>query len=231
MKWLFKWLLRIVLLLVILLALAVAAFFYRDAMLRSVMEERFRAQTGMEVKVGKVTSSIFSRAVTVQNLKLYNTAEFGGAPLLEIPELYLKCDSSALAQRHLRIELARVNVAQLNVVRNDAGQTNLFSLAGGLGLPGKSKRSPDIGGFTFDKIDVLNLSVGKVQFIDLKNPRKNREVRVNLENQIFKDVKSGEDLDTILFMIWLKSGGGPLSGCRPPSEEVQAVTGCAVSAS
>ena len=147
--------------------------------------------------------------MTIENLQLYNTAEFGGAPFLQIPELYIECDAAAFAQHKLRIKLARLNLAELCVVKNDSGQTNLFNIQRrleGLG-PNKNGFSELLGGFDFSGIDVLNLSVGKAKFIDLKDPKKNREVRVDLENQIFKNVRSNEDINTILFMIWLKSGG------------------------
>ena len=55
---------------------------------------------------------------------------------------------------------------------------------------------------------MLNLSVGKANFIDLKEAGNNREIRVDLQNQIFKNVKSDADVYGILFMIWLRSGGG-----------------------
>jgi len=197
------------LLVIVLVGLMAAAFIYRDSVFRSVAENRIRAQSGMDVKIGKFSSSIFSRAVTIENLRLYNTAEFGGAPFLQIPELYIECDAAAFAQRKLRIKLARLNLAELCVVKNDAGQTNLFSIRNQLEGHGTNKNafSELLGGFDFSGIEVLNLSIGKVKFVDLKDAKKNREVRVNLENQIFKNVKSNEDIDTILFMIWLRSGG------------------------
>ena len=209
MKWLFKWFLRLALLVVVLIGAAVALFIYRDSMFRSVVENRIRTQTGMDVKIGKFSSSVFSHTITIENLQLYNTAEFGGAPFLQIPELYIECDPVAFAQRKLRIKLARLNLAELCVVKNDAGQTNLFSVRTQLDHRDIKKNSLSelLGGFDFGGIEVLNLSVGKAKFIDLKDSKKNREMRVDLQNQIFKNVKSNEDLDTILFLVWLKSGG------------------------
>lgn len=206
MKWLIKWVLRLIFLSAVLVVLVLV---FKDSALRFVVENRIRSQSGMDVKIGKFSSSLFSPDFTIENLKLYNTIEFGGAPFLDIAELHIECDRLAFARRKLRVKFVRLNLAELDVVKNEAGQTNLFSIKNQLEGRGANKNgwSEMFGGFAFEGIEVLNLSVGKARFIDLKDAKKSREVRVDLQNQIFKNVKSNEDIDTILFMIWLRSGG------------------------
>ena len=206
MRWLIKWLLRLILLVVVLVVLLLV---FKDSMLRVVAENRIRRQTGMEVKIGKFSSGIFSPVVTIENLKLYNTAEFGGTLFLDIPELHLELDPLALAQRKLRITLARLNLAELDVVKNEAGQTNISGIKNKLDA-GSSKTNGFqgfLGNLKFDGIEVLNLSLGKAEFIDLKDSKNNRELHLDLQNQIFKNVKSDADVYGILFMVWLRSGG------------------------
>jgi uncharacterized protein involved in outer membrane biogenesis len=205
-KRLFKWLLRLVLLVVMLVVLVLV---FKDSMLRVAAENRIRAQTGMDVKIGKFSSGIFSPVVTIENLKLYNTAEFGGTLFLNIPELHIELDSIALAQRKLRITLVRLNLAELDIVKNEAGQTNIFRIKNKVQGGGSKKNGLQeaLGNFQFDGIDVLNLSLGKARFIDLKDAKNNREIRVELQNQIFKNVKSDADVYGILFLVWLRSGG------------------------
>jgi hypothetical protein len=207
MKRLFKWILRLILLVVVLVVLALV---FKDSMLCIAAEHRLRAQTGMDVKIGKFSSGIFSPVVTIENLRIYNTAEFGGTPFLNIPELHIELDSIALAQRKLRITLVRLNLAELDIVRNEAGQTNIFRIKKNVEGAGSKKNSLQeaLGDFQFDGIDVLNLSLGKAKFIDLKDAKNNREIPVDLQNQIFKNVKSDADVYGILFLVWLRSGGG-----------------------
>jgi hypothetical protein len=206
-KWLVKWLLRLAFLVIVLVVLALV---FKDSMLRIVAENRIRAQTGMDVRIGKFSSNLFSPIVTIENLRLYNTVEFGGAPFLNIAELHIECDPVALQQHKLRIKLARLNLVELDIVKNEAGQTNIFSLTKQLEGAGEKKNGLQdmLGGFDFAGIDVLNLSLGKAKFIDLKDPKNNREIRVDLQNQIFKNVKAEPDIYGILFIIWLRSGGG-----------------------
>jgi hypothetical protein len=202
MKWLFKWLFRLALLLVVLI---VALVLSKDAIMKAVAEQRIRARTGMDVKIGRFSFGLLSPVVTIENLKLYNRPEFGGTPFLDIPELHVEYDRAALAGRKLHITLMRFSLSELNVVRNEAGQTNLVSL---MAQPdtraagGKShRRASD---FEFTGIDVLNLSLGKVRFLDLKDPRQNGALDLGVKNQVFRNVNSESDVFGVLLMIWLR---------------------------
>jgi hypothetical protein len=205
-KWLIKWAVRLVLLLVVVAALVLI---FKDSVLRLIAEQRLRDRTGMDVRIGRFSSGLFSPVVTIENLKVFNTAEFGGTPFVDIPELHVEFDAADLARHRLHITLMRFNLAEVDVVKNELGQTNVFAV-----LNRVQPRSEKAGGvqkllrdFEFGGIDVLNLSFGKAKYIDLKDSRNNREVDVHLENQIFKNVKSEADVYGMLFMIWLHSGG------------------------
>ena len=84
MKWLFKWLLRLVFVAVV---LVVVLYFAKDLILREVAENRIRSQTGMEAQIGKFSSGRTGSAtyVTLENLKLYNPAGFGGLCMASPP--------------------------------------------------------------------------------------------------------------------------------------------------
>jgi hypothetical protein len=59
---------------------------------------------------------------------------------------------------------------------------------------------------------VLNLSLGKVRFLDLKDPRQNGALDLGVRNQVFRNVNSEGDVFGVLLMIWLRSGGNPTNG-------------------
>jgi uncharacterized protein involved in outer membrane biogenesis len=205
-KRLFKWALRIVVLVAVAIVLLLV---FKDNILRTVAEHEIRTATGMDVKIGRLTAGYFSPVVTIENLKLYNTPEFGGTEFLIIPELHVEFDPQALTTQKLRVKLIRLNLSELDVVKNQAGQTNLVTMM--TKMP-KGKLAPQgvrVGGnkLDFEGIDVLNVSLGRVRFMDLKNPEKNRAVQINLDNQVFNNVKTDGDLDGILFILWMRSGG------------------------
>jgi hypothetical protein len=208
MKWFFKWALRLVL---VLAALVILGLLFKDSILRVVVEHRIRSRTGMAVRIGKFSSGVFSSVVSIQDLRLYNTAQFGGTPFLDVPELRLEFDPVALRQRKLHVTLMRFNLNELDVVRNEAGQTNVASIlrtvqARGSG-DGEAGAQKLLHNFQFTGVDTLDLTLGKTKYVDLKDARNNRETNVNLRNQIFKNVKSDSDVYAILFLIWLRSRG------------------------
>ena len=47
----------------------------------------------------------------------------------------------------------------------------------------------------------------QARLTDLKDRRQDREIAINLKDQVFRDVKSEADTYGIFFMIWLRSGG------------------------
>ena len=198
-KWLF-------ILILVAVGLIVGLLLSKDAIAKAAAEQQIRAQTGMDVKIGRFSIGLLSPVVTIENFKLYNTPEFGGTPFLDIPELHIEFDRGALAQRKLHITLLRLNLAELTVVRNDRGRTNITNPA--------ILRAPATPGtktgdaIEFTGVDVANLSLGTVQFLDLQNPRNNRAFNANLQNQVFRNVKTTGDLYGVLILLWLRSGGG-----------------------
>lgn len=209
MRRLLKWTFRLV---ALVLTAVVLLLVFKDTILRMVTEHQIRAETGMDVKIGRLSSGLFSPVVTVENLKLYNTPEFGGTEFLIIPELHIELDSDALRAQKLKIKLVRFNMAELDIVKNKAGQTNVVTM---LAKMPKGKLAPHgirIGGkkFDFESIDVLNLSIGRMRFIDLGDRSKDRDVVLNLDDQVFNNVKTEGDVYSILLLIWLRSGGASI---------------------
>jgi uncharacterized protein involved in outer membrane biogenesis len=206
MKWFFKWLLRLFLLVVV---LVVIFFLSLDTILRVVIENRIRAQTGMDAQIGKFTLGLAEPTITIKDFKLFNPPSFGGTPFLDIPEIHVEYDRDALAKSDLHITLLRLNLAELDIVKNQAGQTNIFSIAA---LPavkqsgGKPKSFTKETGLEFSGIDVLNVSIGKAQFIDLKDPQQNREQVIGIDNCVLKDVKTPADLGGLALLVALRSG-------------------------
>jgi len=206
MKWFFKWLFRLLLLAV---ALVVIFILSLDTILRVVIQNRIRAQTGMDAEIGKFTLGLAEPTITIKDFKLFNPPSFGGTPFLDIKEIHVEYDRAALAKSDLHVTLLRFNLGELDIVKNEAGQTNIFSIAA---LPsvkktgGKEKSFSAQTGLTFTGIDVLNVSIGKARFIDLKDPQNNREQVIGIENCVMKDVKTPADVGGLALLVALRSG-------------------------
>jgi uncharacterized protein involved in outer membrane biogenesis len=214
MKWIFKWLVRLFILAVV---LVVVFFLSLDTIVRLVMENRIRAQTGMDAEIGKFSIGLATPTITIKDFKLFNPPSFGGTLFLDIPEIHVEYDRSALARRELHFTLLRFNLGELDIVKNEAGQTNIFSIAAapsaknpGGGPGGKSFIRET--GYVFTGIDVLNVSVGTAKYIDLKDQKNNREQTIGIENSVIKNVKAPTDLAGLAVLLALRGGDffGPL---------------------
>ena len=106
--------------------LIVIFFLSLDSILRVVIENRIRAQTGMDAEIGKFTLGLAEPTITIKDFKLFNPPSFGGTPFLNIPEIHVEYDRAALARHEIRVTLLRFNLGELDIVKNEAGQTNLF---------------------------------------------------------------------------------------------------------
>jgi len=214
-KFVFKWLFRLALLAVLTMIILVVAFVLGlDPLLRVTAEHNLRAQTGMDVEIGSFHLGLTEPVMTIKDLKIYNSPAFGGAPFLNIPEIHVEYDRAALARRQLHLTLVRFNLAELDIVKNEQGQTNLLSL--GLALPAKNKSDTGAkapagdfekrSGLKFDQIDLLNVSIGKFKYIDLANPRNNREQKIGLDNIPVRNVKSLASLAGLGLLLDLRAG-------------------------
>ncbi len=214
MKRVFKWLLGLFLAAVALVIVAVMVLFLSyNSILRVAMERQIRAQTGMDAEIGKFKLALFSPTVEVQNFKLYNTVDFGGMPFLDIPEIHVEYDRAALARHEIHLTLLRFNLGELDIVKNQAGQTNIF-LPNLKSPGGKSSGSgnpladfKEQSGYDFTGIDMLNVSIGKVKFIDLNNQQNNREQTIGIDSLVIPNVKSQTDLLGLAADIALHSDG------------------------
>ncbi len=207
MKWLLKWIFRLFLLAVVLIVILVLSL---NSILRLYLEHQIHARTGMEAEIGKFSLGLTQPTITIQNFKLYNPPDFGGTPFLDIREIHAEYDPAALAKRQLHIALLRFNLGELDIVKNEAGKTNLFSITGSVsvkrsGTHSKAEFTRQTG-LEFTGIDVLNVSVGTLKFIDLKDQRLNRTQKIDLENCLVKNVQSPTDLAGLALLVALRGG-------------------------
>ena len=199
--------------LLLLFAVVVIVFLLSlDTILRFVVENRIRVQTGMTAEIGKFHFGLTEPVISIKDFKVYNLPEFGGVPFLNIPEIHVEYDRDALAKNQIHVMLLRFNLGELAIVKNEAGKTNLFSI--GMAMPKqdktggsyKLKEFKERTGLVFKGIDVLNVSVGSAKFIDLKNPANNREQKIGIENQVVNNIKSPADLAGLALLVALRGG-------------------------
>ncbi len=207
MKTLLKWIIGIV---VLLLLLGIGALLALDPVAKKAAEAGLAKQTGLDAKIGKLEIGIFSPKLTIENFMIYNSAAFGGSPLLDLKELHVEYDRDALKEQRLHFKLVRLHLNEVSIVRGIDGKLNIGSLPKGNSLnggKGGKKTEIDVGGkkHEFAGIDVLNLSLGKLRYVDMKEPNKVKETSFGTQNEIILDIKNEEDLRNKMLPILLKA--------------------------
>jgi uncharacterized protein involved in outer membrane biogenesis len=202
---LFKWALWVCLLAVLLIVIFLLSL---NSILRVVIEHNIYAQTGMKAEIGRFKLGLTEPTLEIQDLKIYNPPAFGGMPFLNIAEVHAEYDRAALAKKQIHLTLLRVNLAELDIVKSENGQTNIFSLGkvpqtkSGAPAPPSFKKQT---GYDFQSIDALNVSFDKAKYLDLQNPGNDREQTIGLTNCIVPDVKSANDLAGVILLVGLRS--------------------------
>ena len=219
LKFCLRWGLRILALGIALIALGLL---FRHELLRGILRHRIATLTGLETQLGEVRTDAASRGLTLTDLLIQNSPDFGGTPLLRASELHLELDTDALRYREVRLRLARVRLEEFNVVRNARGETNLLALLGSVNTNATPADAVVVAppGFEFTGIETLDLTFETLRFIDLAQASNSREIRVGLTNEILREVRSTEDFAPLVLRVLVREiGAGLRSGfpLSPPS--------------
>lgn len=208
MKFIFRWAFRLFLLFIVLL---VAAVLLMNTIIKSVLENRIREQSGRDVKIGNLDLSLLNSRLTIENFKLYNTAELGGGPFLELPELHIELDREALSRRELHFKLIRLHLAELNIVQSQSGRGGIaqFPQLNPQALTNQVIHTRPRQGdqLQFAGIDTLNLTLGRIKQIDLRQPANSREYPLGVTNRVFTDIRNERDLQIKLLPLLFQTAG------------------------
>ena len=200
MKKLFKWVFRLVLVFVLLIVLLIL---FLDPIAKTVVERRIHDQTGLPVKIGKLSIGLRQPTLSIQNFKLGNSPDFGGSTFIDIPLIRIEYDLSALRARRIHLNTVLFNLAELHIVQNKEGKTNLQAVQERakekLSASGSGSAPPE-----FEGIDTLSLTIGRLKFTSAKNEARNEEAYVGYKNETVKNVRSFKDLEPLIARIGLE---------------------------
>lgn len=200
MRTLFKWFFRIALFFIILGVVAVVALLLlKDVLGKSAAEKNLRDSTGMDAKISKFDSGLFTSTVDLEGIKLYNKPEFGGGTFLEMPDLRVEVVPEDLRKGKVHLKTVRINIAEVTVVKSADGKLNTDDLAKETKKKSSGeKKNTDIPGVDFGGIDTLIVSIGKIKMIDLGNRRNDVEFPVRLKEAKGYNLKNEDQIRTWL---------------------------------
>ena len=202
-KFVFRWAFRLLLLAIV---AGIGLLLLKDILVKEIAQKRLQRETGLQVRIGAMQTALLSSTVSIQNLVIYNPADFGGGPLLDIPDLHLEYAYGSSTNPGMKLKLLRLDIRELNIIQNNLGETNIITIL--------DKVAPDIlrkssGGQKHDSfggIDMLNLSVGKVRYIHLAHPKRNQEIELAMRHAIVQNIRTQDDLAGVFLKVLVRAG-------------------------
>ena len=170
-------------------AIVTALFLARDFLIRSLAERHLRQQTDLETKISRCELKLASGTLKVNGLRIFNPPEFGGLALIEIPEIFIQLDARHSSARTLRLKLLRLNVAEMNVVRNKDGRLNLDCVE----RVAKAVIGSGRSGTKFGGIEQILLSVERASYRDLQDTSQSRVFQLGIKDELMENITSAED--------------------------------------
>jgi uncharacterized protein involved in outer membrane biogenesis len=196
MKNFFRWTFRIcVTLLCLTLLLAVVAVLLKDIIAKSITEKNLRDETGMDASISKLEVGLATPTIHLEGLKLYNPPEFGGGTFLDMPELRVEWLPAEIKQGKVRFKTLRVNVAEVNIIKNKNGKTNIETVHKQVSNKKPAKGGIDVPGVDFGGVETVYLKVGKIRFTDENSPRNSGEFNLGSREEIGKDLKTEKEME------------------------------------
>ncbi|MBI4430389.1 MAG: hypothetical protein HY587_01585 [Candidatus Omnitrophica bacterium] len=120
---------RLVVLIVITVVVVSLFFFLRKAILTYAARLIVGQAADFKVELGHFDINPFFGIVSIKNLRLYNPPEFNSGIFLNLPEVEVDAKiSDFLTRRLVHLEMVRLNLDEVTVIRNAEGKTNLSIL-------------------------------------------------------------------------------------------------------
>ncbi|MCB9747523.1 MAG: hypothetical protein H6755_03850 [Candidatus Omnitrophica bacterium] len=194
----------------------------KNFIIKTVITKVGSSTLGAQVQVRKFSLSILTQKVSMKDVRIYNPPGFGNDELIEMPEITIKCNLWAMAAGKMHIPLAVINLKKMVVVKNKDGQLNVDALK----VVKDSQKAEEISRPEPDIIEPEQEEKEKEVFpespveeivsyeevLDKKSSKKPLlpplqidELRLNVEQVVYKDYSKGENPTILVYDVDLKN--------------------------
>ncbi len=196
MRTILRWIIRATVTLIFSgVLLVVALVLLKDVLAKTLTERNLRDGTGMDAQITRMELGLATPTMNMQGLKIYNPAGFGGGSLLDLPEMRMEYDIDAAGQGKIRLKTLRVHLAELHLVKDKNGVSNLDLLdKHAQERKRRNKEKDPSAGDNFDGIDTLYLTIDRLRFTDLADARKNQVLNIGLKDAVMQNLKTQDDI-------------------------------------
>jgi len=195
MRTILRWIIRVtVTLIFVCVLLVVVLVLLKDVLAKSLTERSLRDGTGMDAQITRMELGLATPTLNMEGLKIYNPANFGGGTLLDLPEMRMEYDTDAAGKGKLRLKTLRVHLAELHIVKDKNGVSNLDLLEKHTKERQRRNKEKDTNRVdNFDGIDTLYLTIDKLRLTDLADARKNQVLNIGMKDVVMQNMKTTDD--------------------------------------
>lgn len=209
-----------------LLLLLLIGLLARNQLIKMEARRLLTEQTGFDLEIGKLKTSLFSSRVELEDVAVRNPPDFPEPTAFVIRRVVVDVDPWALFRKETHLTEMVLDVPRVVVVRNAEGDTNLQRLSGKSGKSDKTgagggkpapapdkKPPPEPAPERPFKIDRLLLKIGQVEYHDYRGKDGPRVTVVELNIDREKhDVQSASAIGTLLVGSVMESAAVQLFG-------------------
>lgn len=215
MKTWLRWLIGIVGAVVVFIVVLISVVIWKmDYLMGRALTVALAQQTGARVELGEFHLHMQDSSVEIRDLKLFDPPGYRDTPWFDLPELFLAVQKTPTATNGaVRWREIRVNLADLALVVNKEGRTNLVDIGERATGPGfdPSSLTNLSSNLQFGGIDRLVLSLGKLEYVDLRNASANQEIRFGMTNRVYTNLNTTADLQPIAMEVIVRGVSGMVS--------------------
>lgn len=174
--------------LVFLITLAVVSL-TKELIVRSWIEETFQKHLNLKVRIQEIYISLLRPRITLDGLYILNPPNFGYHWLTNATDVVLDYSPTALLKRSLHVKKMKLDILEVNIVKDADGQINLNSIC----EYGEKYNHP----FNLS-IEKLTLSIRRVTYQDFTMGIPVKVYDLNLKNLEFEEIETLEELARLI---------------------------------
>ena len=165
-----------------------------NIILKNKIENYIQIVTGFDFEIGSMHYNFLNTYVRINDLRIYNSRALGSDVFANIPELVIRFDViTSLRKRRVHLEEVFVHIVDLNIVKNEAGDVNVYHLAP---FREDTQRTADGTGNDIQNedlnvtIDCVILTLKNVSFVDYSTYGIKREFKLDIKEQKYRSVQT-----------------------------------------
>lgn len=180
---------------VVIIGLGWLGYTFKDRLAKSAVEKAVCAATGLKLDMQGFKVGLWKTDIEIKGLRLFNPPQFKEHLMFDVPYVFVDYDFAALIKKGIHIQNMKIDLRELDVIRDKNGALNISALKPvsnqkqDSAAKKSSQEPPPV------RIDYLDLKIGRVIYRDYSKDPANpsiQEFNLNFQGTYtnIKDLRS-----------------------------------------